>query len=183
MRNYTQIMKDCMKELDSIHLATYSRRIISITINNRLSRSLGRCRRKYGDFYIELAGKVARDDVDLHFIKNIIMHELVHTMPGCFNHGPEFHRIGDMVSRKLGYHIDTHETVENMEAAGVKPIIKSEEAKYALVCKKCGAKIYKMRWCNALANPGNYRHTACGGDLYTVSLDPNVAIPSVTWNK
>lgn len=171
MRNYTAIMHDCMQELGSIGLSTYSKRIVSITINNRLSRSLGRCRRIGRDFFIELAGKVARDDVDLHFIKNIIMHELVHTMPECFNHGYMFQRTAAIINKRLGYNVGTHETAENMIAAGVKPINKKEEAKYAICCGKCGKTVaYRQKKCGLTDNPGNYTHTGCGGKLYTLRL-------------
>ena len=179
MRNFNDILCNCLAELDSIGVTCYSRYITGITVNNRLSRALGRCVVRNGIFRIELARKVTADNVDIDFVRNIIMHEVIHTMPGCFNHGSTFQRYASIVNRKLGYHVSTEETIENMEAAGVKPIIKSEVAKYALVCKKCGKTIaYRQRWCDLTANPGNYLHTTCGGNLRTVSLDPNIAIAS-----
>lgn len=189
MRNFTQIMNECKQELDSIGMRNYSNNIVSITVNNRLSRSLGRCKRAYyatGEQYqIELAGKVARDNVDLHFVKNIIMHELVHTMPGCFNHGPRFQNTAYIINRKLGYHVGTHESVENMKAAGVQPKDKRMDAKYKVVCQKCGQEIYRQRWCDLTANPGNYKcgRAGCHGEFKVISLDPNVAIASVIWSK
>lgn len=179
MRDFNKIMSNCIAELESIGLTTYSRDIIGITVNNRLSRSLGRCIRKDGTFRIEIARKTAADNVDIDFVRNVIMHEIIHTMPGCWNHGHYFQFYASIVNRKLGYHVSTTETAANMEAAGVKPIVKSEVARYALVCRKCGGKIYRERWCAALANPSGYRHSGCGGDLYTIILDPKVAIANV----
>ena len=187
MRNYVNIMLECMHELDDVYLGAYSKNITSITINNRLRRSLGRCKMIGGgrEYRIELAGKVARDDVDLHFIKNIIMHELVHTMPYCFNHGPEFHRMAEAINRTLYYHIDTEETQENMIAAGVKPIDKKLDAKYKVVCEKCGQTLYRKRKCDLTENPRTYTCTRnnCGGHFNTYSLNPKVAIASAIWNK
>lgn len=177
MRDFNKILCNCLAELDSIGVTCYSRYIASITVNNRLSRALGRCVRKNGVFYIELARKSVAEGVDVNFIKNIIMYELIHTMPNCWNHGPVFQNYARIINRGLGYHVSTTETIENMMVAGVKPLIKSEVAKYALVCRKCGKEVaYRQRWCDLTANPGNYRHGGCGGDLKTISRDPSIAI-------
>lgn len=175
MRNLTELMMNCMRELDSINIH-YSKNIISITVNNRLSRALGRCMRNGGTFRIEIAGKTAADTTDIGFLKNVIVHELIHTITGCFNHGYKFQYYANEVNQKLGYHVTTSSSAEDMEAAGITPI-GYQTAKYALVCKKCGKTVaYRQRWCDLTANPGNYRHGECGGDLYTISLDPKVAI-------
>lgn len=175
MRNLTELMVNCMRELDSINIH-YSKNISSITVNNRLSRALGRCMRNGGTFRIEIAGKTAADTTDIGFLKNVIVHELIHTITGCFNHGYKFQYYANEVNQKLGYHVTTSSSAEDMEAAGITPI-GYQTAKYALVCKKCGKTVaYRQRWCDLTANPGNYRHGGCGGDLYTISLDPKVAI-------
>lgn len=59
MRNLTELMVNCMRELDSINVS-YSENITSITINNRLSRALGRCIRNGNSFRIEVAKKDRR---------------------------------------------------------------------------------------------------------------------------
>ena len=176
MRNLTKIMLTCMSELDSIGI-DYSQNIARITVNHRLSRTLGRCKRNGGIFTIEIAPKVAMEDIDPRFLMNVIMHELLHTCPGCFNHGASWKSRAARVNAKLGYHVTTTETAANMQAAGITPIGK-ETARYALVCRKCGKMIYRQRWCAALANPEGYRHTGCGGDLYIISLDPTRAVVS-----
>lgn len=171
MVNLNTLLRLCMAELDTINLVNYSKNIASITVNNRLSRALGRCVRKNGVFYIELARKSVGESVDVNFIKNIIMHELIHTMPGCWNHGPTFQHYAQLVNRGFGYHVGTTETIENMMAAGVKPLIKSEVARYALVCGKCGKRVaYRQRQCDLTTNPGNYVHSGCGGNLFTLNL-------------
>ena len=38
-------------------------------------------------------------------IKNTIMHELIHCMPGCSNHGEYFKKYDYYVNAKLGYDI------------------------------------------------------------------------------
>lgn len=181
MRNYEEIMKECMRELDNIGIQ-YSPNITGISINNRLSRALGRCAKRNGNFRIELAGKVAKDDVDLKFIKDVLMHELVHTIPGCFNHGPAFHSIATCINRRLGYHVVTKMNTEDLIAANVKIKDERKNAKYALVCQKCGTYIYRQRWSDALANPSGYIHAHCGGKLKTISLDPKIAI-ATTFGK
>lgn len=173
MRNYAELMKECMKELDSIGIQ-YSPDILGIRVNNRLKVTLGLCRRTGRRYYtIEIAGRVVKDCVNPNFIKGVIMHELVHTMPGAYNHGPTFHRYASIINKKLGYNIKTTENEAVTENAGVET-----KYKYALVCNKCGKYIKKTRWSIVLANPKEYMHGGCGGDFHTISLDPKITIAS-----
>ncbi len=43
--------------------------------------------------------------LDKNIIKNTIMHELIHCMPYCNNHGAEFKKYARYINEKLGYNI------------------------------------------------------------------------------
>ncbi len=175
MRNLTEIMKHCMFELDGINI-NYSPNITSITVNNRLSRALGRCIRNGNSFRIEIARKTVAETTDIAFLMDVIIHELIHTVPGCWNHGDKFQAVAALVNYKLGHHITITSSAETLEAAGITPI-GNQTAKYALVCRKCGKTVaYRQRKCSLTEKPGYYRHSGCGGDLYTITLDSHYTI-------
>lgn len=172
MKNLNRLYLECVSEAQSAGL-DISDRITGIEVNSRLSRALGRCCARYGlggyVYRIEVNPCMLADGIEDMIPKNTIMHELVHTCPGCMNHGPEFQRRALMVNRKLGYHVSTTTDGEALEAAGV--TLKRSADNYGIVCKKCGRIVERRkRWSSTLERIGSYRHSCCGGDLYVISL-------------
>ena len=75
-----------------------------------------------------------------------ILHELIHTFPGCFNHLSGFQKHAKEINFKYGTNIGTHVSKETSEK--FKNIIPS---KYIIVCLKCG-KLMKFNRKNSLIN-------------------------------
>ena len=127
-------------------------RSISPTVYTTNSkRSLGRCRAfslQNGMFMIYISKYLLECSEEL--IKNVLAHEIIHTVSGCFNHGYRFQYYVNLVNYKLGYNI------------GVK--YKDDEFnppyKYKITCLKCGAVFYRYR-----VGKGKYRHGLCKGEL------------------
>ncbi len=44
-------------------------------------------------------------ELDEEIIKNTIMHELIHCMPYCNNHGKKFKEYAKYINKNLGYDI------------------------------------------------------------------------------
>jgi len=172
MKDLQKLFRECVLEMKSINM-DISNNIGSITVNRRLTRALGRCLKKYTSygvsFNIDINPCMIEDGVEVKATKNVIMHELLHTCPGCYNHGSEWKYRAKIVNRKLGYNISTTEDTSTLESSGVK--LTTREYKYALVCEKCGKQYKKKRWCEALRNPSRYKCGVCEGRLYTICLD------------
>ncbi len=86
-------------------------REISFQFNGRLSKALGRCcQLRNGGYRIEISTNFYSECIAKNAIKDLhttILHELIHTLPKCFNHGETFHRYADKVNRKYDFDIDT----------------------------------------------------------------------------
>lgn len=184
MKNYRKLFDACLTELKRINM-DISDDIVRVSVNGRLSRALGRCKARYSPitgnysmYEIEINPCMLGDDVEDKVTKNTIIHELIHTCPGCMNHGHEWKRRADRVNRMLGYNVQRVTESEKLESAGVE--LKRREFKYALVCEKCGAEIKRKRWSSALENPSAYRHSGCGGSLHTINLDGSHEILSAS---
>lgn len=97
--------------------------------------------------------------------KETIMHEIVHTFPGCFNHGPRFKRYESLIKYYLGYSIrdvrgETHADSEAVHSAITNQ--RKEKAKYILYCPKCNTILKHItRRCTATVHPEYYRHSTC----------------------
>ena len=174
MKDLTKLYHECLADAHIVGL-DISTNILRVSVNNRLSRALGRCKAARGiggcTYEIEIQPCMLADDVDDATTKNTIMHELIHTCRGCMNHGHEFQCRAMLVNRKLGYNIQTTATVASLEAAGVQ--LKRKECHYAIMCKKCGAEVERRaRWGKTLEHIEQYRHGgSCRGDLFVINLD------------
>ncbi|MBR3785121.1 MAG: SprT-like domain-containing protein [Firmicutes bacterium] len=100
-------------------------------------------------------------------IRNTLIHELLHTCPGCLNHGPKWRAYADQVRQQLGYNIiasgGDKDKASAMEAARQAKRA-GYQTKYLLVCTRCGQEITRFRRSNLVLHPEKYR-CKCGGKI------------------
>ena len=120
---------------------------------------------KYDRFkkhHIEISKWVLELDEDI--IKNTVMHEIIHCLPNCNNHGKEFKKYANYINKKLGYDIKTVGNKEEDYKKSNLPYKKeSNDYKYKIICKKCGQVIYRKRLKKDLIQ--KYICSKCGGKL------------------
>lgn len=100
-------------------------------------------------------------------IRNTLIHELLHTCPGCLNHGAKWKGYASLVQQQWGYQIiraggdkDSDSAIEaarQEKRAGY-------QTKYLLVCAKCGQEFIRYRKSNLVLHPEKYR-CKCGGKI------------------
>lgn len=123
-----QIYLECLLELEKIGIKlkdNYEIGVIDITISKRNNKRYGACKQEDPDkstIYIEKSKrrkliKYARFrkhhieispwvmELEESIIKNTIMHEIIHCMPYCNNHGAEFKKYAKYINENLGYDI------------------------------------------------------------------------------
>ena len=100
-------------------------------------------------------------------IRNTLIHELIHTCPGCLNHGPKWKAYAQMVESRYGYSIRRSGGDKDTDSA----IQQARQAKragcrnrYLLVCTKCGQNFERFRKSNLVLHPEKYR-CKCGGKI------------------
>lgn len=153
------LYNECIKELNSIGIE-FNGKDISIKICTKSKRRYGCCRpeitkknnvfekkcRKINDFdkyTIEISDWVLQLDDDT--IKNTIIHELIHCLPDCNNHGTYFKRYAQYINDELGYNISR---LGNKKKDFLKNNIEYKEEKeynYKITCEKCGNVFYRER--------------------------------------
>ena len=132
-------------------------KISRVLVSDKSFGKFGSCRRLInGYFVIEIT------DLGLHGdVKTTIVHELIHTVEGCFNHGPKFQEIARLLSSAYNIELGTKASKNEMELSKEYRIAK---AKYVIRCKKCGQIITRQRATRLVKLPMTYR-CGCGGDL------------------
>lgn len=158
----TRLMEDCIRQLRNIGIAP-SQNIVGICENRRAKKRLGCCRiltqGRRKKYQIEIASilKEAEDTA----IKEVILHELLHTCPGCFNHGTNWKKLVMQVNRAYGYQIT------RLGDYGKFALLDLPERpyKYRIQCIRCGTISYRRKRSKVIQCPQNYRCSRCGGAL------------------
>lgn len=179
---YTQ----CLKELESIGLNMRNKEIIGnidIKISKRSNKRYGCCKQENPDKQYKVIKKIGRRkivqyekfenhhieiskwvlELNDEIIKNTILHELIHCIPFCNNHGKEFKKYANYIEKKLGYHITTKgNKKEDYEKSNL-TYEEKQTYSYKIMCEQCGQIIYRKRFNTKLIK--NYRCGKCNGRL------------------
>ena len=87
-----------------------------------------------------------------------LAHEVLHTCPGCRNHGALWKEYAARMNGAYGYAISRTGTREALGVADVRPV------RYRLVCERCGQEFCRSRRSPLVDHPERYR-CRCGGVL------------------
>ena len=172
---------ECINELKNIKIDLSNERLvgtIDIKLSKRNNKRYGSCKqenpdektayyarkRKYyttfNTHHIEISKWVMLLNEDI--IKNTIVHELIHCLPNCNNHGKEFKKYAKIVNEKLGYNIAR---LGNKEEDYRKSELeyKEKEYKYKIICTNCKYIYYRQRLIKNFLK--KYRCGKCKGKL------------------
>lgn len=186
-----EIFNECVNELKLIGIDVLDeKRVgkIDISLSKRNNKRYGCCKQeepdkaykivikqgwkriiKYEKFnvhHIEISKWVM--DLDENIIKNTIIHELIHCMPYCNNHGLQFKKYAKYINIKLGYNISrVGNKKEDFEKSNVE-YNEEELFKYKVICTKCGKEFYRKRMEKNFKR--KYRCATCKGMLEVIQL-------------
>jgi len=104
MRDLEAIAYECMEKLDALEIPYGN--VTEISVNTRAKSRWGQCRHKPdGTHTININVELLDESNDIRGLENTIIHELLHTCPGCNNHGPIWKTYAEKVRAAYGYDI------------------------------------------------------------------------------
>lgn len=182
-----RLFKECTNELKAIGIDIQNNKEvgnIDVKIAPRATKRYGCCKQekpdknyshryrigrkiyvKYDRFnihHIEISKWVM--DLDEKIIKNTIMHEIIHCLPYCNDHGKNFKEYAKYINEKLGYNISrVGDKKEDYEKSNLEYEDENKSYKYKILCKNCGQIYYRQRLQKNLTI--RYRCSKCGGKL------------------
>lgn len=133
---------------------------VPIEVSKRMTRSLGRCYYNYIDGYkIKISAQIKPlSDKEL---KQVIVHEILHTCKGCMNHGSKWQSYAKKMNHTYGYDISR---LASEEVCNQLKDVRQEEGKYVIECQVCKAIIPRTKMSNLVKHPEWYA-CQCGGNL------------------
>jgi len=147
----------CMKQCDKLKIP-YGR-VLWIEPSKRVTKQWGCCRVSNFGSMITVNKRLLEPDISEDALINTVMHELLHTCPGCANHGAKWKRYASMVNKAYGCNI------KRCTAPSEKGIdeLPRPVAKYRFMCQKCGTVVSRQRASSFTKNPSGYVCGKCGG--------------------
>lgn len=114
--------------------------VAKITPNSKALTRLGMCTRKDAhNFEIEISTRLLEDGIGQKMLMNTMLHELLHTCEGCFNHGKRWKCYAARLNA-IGYDVQTYITEEEERLTK-----KDSDYRYKVTCEGCGAEWKYMR--------------------------------------
>lgn len=149
-----QMLDVCKSQLDSIGIK-YGE-IDKVIINTRSKKTFAVCHYhgKTDKFSIEVMefGCNLRTDEE---IQNTIMHELLHTVKNCFNHGAMWKAVAEIVNHKFGYKVSRTGSFSKEALEKVNEIYK-----WSIFCECCNKNLANYH--RKPKDKKNAYHSSCG---------------------
>ena len=159
MKDLKMTANKCMSMLDNIGIEYGT--ISKWEINSRAIKRWGQCKKRNDNFIISISSKLLEDSVDNKALETTVLHELLHTVEGCLNHGNKWQNVANRVNSRYGYNI---KRTTSSEEKG----IERTPYTYMVKCKDCGCEIGRYKMSSVISHPQNYRCGSCGGKLERV---------------
>lgn len=132
MHDLAKIAEECISEMKRVGIPVRDNEIADIKTDN--IDSFGSCTDDgyYKNFIITIRNDLIQDICPLVDLKQIIIHELIHTCPRCWVHGKTWRKYAMIMNDAYGYSLLEDKDYDSIFHKD-KPIL------HKYVCTKCGS--------------------------------------------
>lgn len=155
--DFNRLLETVIAEARAVGVPVSDAILPQVTINRRAKTRFGSCCNMDGTFVIELSNALLTAP-ELS-CRQIIAHEVLHTCPGCHDHGARWRSYARRMGNAYGYHITRVDSHENLGIANSRPA-----PRFTLICTRCGSRFERVRASRLTAHPERFR-CRCGGTL------------------
>ena len=148
-------------------------KISNIKISGRTKRASGKCFYKPTKdkcFEIHIAKYLF--NMNKKIILEVLLHELIHTVVDCFNHGNKFTSIMNKINKAENLNISVVLDSDEMAQTLVANNAINSFHKYEIICANCGKHLAYVdrKSHNIIKYPFLYSCKACGGKIGIIEL-------------
>lgn len=147
-------------------------RISDIKVSGKIKKIAGKCKYNFQTqkYSINLAKHLFNTNKKL--ILEVLLHEFIHTIDSCFNHGTKFVQIMKNINNAENLDIRVSLNGEDIYAILEQHNAIKSMFKYKIVCAECGQVLgYVSRKSNDMVkNPQDYTCKDCGGKIRIIEL-------------
>ena len=160
-----RLLNECIEECKSAGVPLC--RILPSVKISRSTTKFGSYDTKTGQVFVsEIIFKLSE-----YVIKNVMIHELIHSVPGAANHGKTFKRWADIMNSR-GWIIEPHSDLRRLaELSGKRMEDLALPETVFIACRICGDYVLKKENSATLRFTGRHRCGKCDGGLDVISVD------------
>lgn len=129
-----QILKECLK---NNYIEPHIYNIEFKQKSKSYWAKIGKNSKKHSGYFLRIGGLfnlIPDEKIAKIRLQSTIIHELIHTIPGCMNHGEKFHYICNLVNKIYPqYKLQTSTGAEDF---GIQ--LEERKPKYVVKCNNCG---------------------------------------------
>ena len=133
-QNWLHIVEEILTNLQKIGVDTPTpSRNYRLKFNGRATSRFGKIKR-IGTNHYEIELNSIHNEVDNdQNVKNTVIHEIIHSLPGCMNHGFLWKEVCDKYNRAY----NTQLSRTSIASTEYMSIVSTKYKKYTLTCNKC----------------------------------------------
>ena len=154
MNEFDALLARAVEQARALGIPVSARISPRVAVNRRAVTRFGCCIRRGGEYVIELSERLL--EAEERACMQTLAHEVLHTCPGCRNHGALWKEYAARMNGAYGYAISRTGTCEALGVADVRPV------RYRL--ERCGQEFCRSRRSPLVDHPERYR-CRCGGVL------------------
>ena len=137
MNEFDALLARAVEQARALGIPVSARISPRVAVNRRAVTRFGCCIRRGGEYVIELSERLL--EAEERACMQTLAHEVLHTCPGCRNHGALWKEYAARMNGAYGYAISRTGTCEALGVADVRPV------RYRLVCERCGQEFCRSR--------------------------------------
>jgi len=165
MKDFQALIKETKEDLDTLGIKYGN--VTKWSVNTRAKKRWGQCKRvSFNTFEINISALLLDDNVNDQTAKNVIAHELLHTVKGCFAHKGKWKLLAKEINESLPHY--NIKTTDKFEDIGTD--IKPQKPKYIISCDNCSFKAERYKMSRVIKYPYRYRCPKCNGKLIITNL-------------
>lgn len=168
MYDFNYSFEKCKELLDDLRIPYAVNTSIDAT-DKELFGDLGMTRKNNNSFLILINKLLLSERLPEQMLERTIIHELLHTCEGCWDHGAKWKQYANIVNKNTDYALCT--TCTSEEAALFDKAYAQTTGKklYTVKCVNCDYSRSYIRRCSVVNHPEEYKCPCCGEDLYLVN--------------
>lgn len=156
MHDFDALLQLVLEQARALHLPVSCHLDSHVQINRRALTRFGCCVYQHKGYQIQLSSRLLTTQE--WACRQTLAHEVLHTCPGCRNHGLLWQKYAEKMNEAYGYQISRTATPASMGLPDDIP------ARHLLVCQRCGREFPRHRASSLTEHPERYR-CKCGGTL------------------
>jgi predicted SprT family Zn-dependent metalloprotease len=154
------IYDEAVEKVLAANIPLEPEKITKVSLNTRAKKRWGQCSKlPNGNYEISINSELVNQSEEGTL--NTCIHELIHTINGCFNHGEQWKIYANIINSKYGIDVKRASTADEK---GIEEVILKIDYKYILQCEKCNHEFKRTRRSQFVDHPESYR-CSCGGKI------------------